>query len=116
MTMRIPSLATVEEDLREADRLLAEEPDQRLLRLWERIRIPTEVWAQQQYPGVPPFWVVALMGRRCVYLNPVEGGWGWGGYERMGEVSTFHWQQDDIVAVVGWTLMTINEVGFTSYP
>ncbi len=86
-------------------------PDGRATRLWERIRIDPEQWCQEQYPGNGPFWVIGVLGRRCLYLNSVEGGWGWGRYARWGQVSEYHWEQLDIHHVVFQTLFAIDNGG-----
>lgn len=49
------------------------ELDDRAMRLWERVRVAPCRWAQQQYPGGNSFWVVAILGTRCLYLNDLEG-------------------------------------------
>jgi hypothetical protein len=87
------------------------ELDARSLRLWERVRIAPAPWAQHQYPGGEPFWVVAILGNRCLYLNDVEGGWGWGRFSEWGFVGEYHWQQDDIHHAVGQTLFAIDHGG-----
>jgi hypothetical protein len=72
-----------------------DESDGRATRLWERIRIDPEQWCQEQYPDGKPFWVIGILGRRCLYWNSVEGGWGWGRYARWGRISEYHWNDLD---------------------
>jgi hypothetical protein len=87
------------------------EPDERVIRLWERMRITPSRWCQEQYPGGKQFWVIAILGTRCLYYNEVEGGWGWGRYEQWGTISAYHWQQDELHHVVFQTLFAIDYGG-----
>ena len=87
------------------------EPDERAIRLWERMRIEPSRWNQEQYPGVGLFWVIAVIGNRCLYHNEVEGGWGWGRYEQWGKINAYHWQQDDIHHAVFQTLFAVDHGG-----
>lgn len=85
--------------------------DGRSLRLWERMRIAPLLWRQDQYPGETPFWVVAVLGYRCLYFNYVEGGWGWGRFTEWGRVSEYHCQQDELLHTVEQTLFAIDHGG-----
>ncbi len=87
------------------------EPDKRGIRLYERIKIKPDLWAQEQYPDNKKFWVIALMGTRCLYFNHVEGGWGWGQYSKWGEISGYHWQNLEIYHLIFQTLFAIDEGG-----
>jgi len=108
--MRRLAKKEVEAEIAAAEMVL-NEPDGRAIRFWERIRIPPERWEQNQYPGDGRYWVVAILGSRCLYLNEVEGGWGWGRFERWGQISDHHWQQDEIEVPVFQTLFAIDEGG-----
>jgi len=109
--MRVWSLTEVQAEIEAAERALTELGD-RELRLWERVRVTPSQWIQNQYPNVGPVWVVALMGRRCLYLNQLEGGWGWGRFDVWGTVSEYHWQADlDIQHVIAQTLCGIDHGG-----
>ena len=90
-----------------AERELAE-PDGRAIRLWNRIKIPASCWSQSQYPIDSTFWVIAVMGNRCLYFNHVEGGWGWGQYQERGRIESYHCQQDEIQHVVFQALFAID--------
>ena len=87
------------------------EPDGRAVRLWERIKVPASLWAQSQYPVDSKFWVIAVLGKQCLYFNYLEGGWGWGEYEEWGEIKSFHWQDTEIHHIVFQTLFAIDEGG-----
>jgi len=104
------TLEQVTREVREAEARLAEDGG-RGLRLWERIRVSPARWSTNQYRDFPSVWVVALMGRRCLYFNPIEHGWGWGRYDTAGHVAEYHWQQDDIGGIVYMTLIGIDEGG-----
>jgi hypothetical protein len=107
--MRDPDVA---KEVAEAERDL----DASERRLWERIRIAPVRWEQRQYGDEANqyserFWVVAIMGTRCLYFNHVEGGWGWGRFAEWGSICEYHWQQDEIHHVVSQTLFAIDEGG-----
>ena len=80
-------------------------------RLWDRMCITPEKWAHEQYPNCDSFWVVAILGRRCLYFNFVEFGWGWGRFEKWGQIDEFHWNDLDISHVVAQTIMGIDSGG-----
>jgi hypothetical protein len=104
------SEAQVQEEIATAERELIE-PDGRAGRLWERIKVPASLWQQSQYPIDSRFWVIGVLGHRCLYFNHVEGGWGWGGYREWGEIKSYHWQDLDIQHVVFQTLFAIDNGG-----
>lgn len=97
-------------EIAEAERVM-ERDDVRALRLWERIRVPASLWTQTAYPDIPGAWVVGLLGTHCLCFNAVEGGWGWGRFEHLGIISTFHWQQDELAACIYMTLFAIDHGG-----
>jgi hypothetical protein len=106
------NLSEVAQEIAGAERDL----DAKARRLWERIRIAPVLWKQRQYPDEANqyserFWVVAIMGTRCLYFNHVEGGWGWGRFAEWGNVAEYHWQQDEIQLVIVQTLFAIDEGG-----
>ncbi|RPI75083.1 MAG: hypothetical protein EHM45_15710 [Desulfobacteraceae bacterium] len=98
-------------EINDSEAELLHELDGRAARLWERIRIAPEQWSHNQYAGLGPVWVVGVLGKRCLYLNSVEGGWGWGRYARWGQVSEYHWEQQDIHHVIFQTLFAIDNGG-----
>ena len=55
--------------------------------------------------------VVGIVGRRCLYFNLVEHGWGWGRFSEWGTISEYHWQQDELHHVIGQTLFAIDSGG-----
>ncbi|ODA36716.1 hypothetical protein [Planctopirus hydrillae] len=97
-------------ELRNAEAALAT-LGERETRLWERVKITPTQWRHNQYPNVGPVWVVAVMGKRCLYYNAVEGGWGWGRFESWGIVADYHWQQDEIQHAIHFLLFAIDNGG-----
>lgn len=83
----------------------------RQARLWELLRISPSKWNQRQYEGTEGVWVVALMGSRCLYFNPVESGWGWGRFTSWGVIHGYHWQQDEIQHAIGQALCALDTGG-----
>ncbi len=104
--MRDLTAENVKEKIHAAEMELRE-LDGQASRLWEQIRITPEQWCQRQYVDAGDFWVVGILGKRCLYLNCVEGGWGWGQYTKWGEIVEYHWEQLNINHVV---LQTIFEI------
>lgn len=100
----------IESEIRSAEIELSKF-DIRAFRMWEGIRVTPTQWSQKQYEGVGNFWVVGLLGKRCLYFNSVEGGWGWGKYSHWGEISEYHWEQLEINHVVFQTLFAIENGG-----
>lgn len=106
----------IQDDIKVAERELSDS-SARAFKLWERIKVPASLWNQEQYSMEPTFWVIAIMGGRCLYFNYVEGGWGWGQYQDWGKIDTYHWQQDEISHVVFQLLFAIdNEDGQQATP
>ena len=87
------------------------ELDPRLYRLWERVRITPAQWKQSQYPDAGPFWVIAIIGRRCLSYNHVEAGWGWARFDRWGKFSEYHWGSENLQVPVCQLLFAIDEGG-----
>jgi hypothetical protein len=85
--------------------------DVRSRHLWAKLRIPPMRWSQQQYPGASSFWVVGILGNRCLYFNEVEKGWGWGRFSEWGVIAEYHWQQDEIPWAISQTLFAIDNGG-----
>lgn len=89
--------------------------NERERRFWSLVRIPPATWEQHQYPGEELVWVGAVVGRRSLYFNPVEEGWGWGQFETWGVVGKFHWQQDEIQQAIAQTLFEIDNRGDSAW-
>lgn len=97
----------LEDEIKAAEHELVE-PSGRAMLLWERIMVPASLWTSAQYTIDSTFWVIAIIGNRCLYFNFVEGGWGWGQYHEWGRIDNYHWQQDEIHHVVYQLLLAIN--------
>ena len=108
--MILLSADQVRDEIQSAERAL-DELGVRERRLWDRIRITPAQWRQMQYPGYGSVWVVAVMGRRCLYLNQMEGGWGWGRFDTWGEVSEYHYGDDEVQHAVSVVLFAIDHGG-----
>lgn len=76
-------------------------------RLWKLIQVPPMRWNQSQYPGAGPVWVVAIIGRKCLYHNHVEDGWGWGSFDSWGEVAEHHYDQLELQHAISMTLHSL---------
>ena len=80
-------------------------------RMWDRVSVDPEKWVEGHYGNIGPVWVVAVMGRRCLYFNPVEGGWGWGTFDTWGVINGYHWQADEIQHSIFQALFAIDHGG-----
>ena len=108
--MRDSSPEIIAKEISEAEREMNGLGD-RVRRLWDRVCIPPAKWAQDQYSGAGEFWVIAVMGNRCLYLNPIEGGWGWGRFKEYGKISSgYHCCQegDEIQHAIYQTMFAID--------
>jgi hypothetical protein len=86
-----------EDDLRsliDAAEAVMEPP---MLAFWQRIRISPEKWA------LPPwgdegggFWVVATVGRECVWYNDIEDGFNVSRFEAFGCIADYRCNQPDL--------------------
>ena len=102
------SLEVLREEIAAAIHTMDElEPSVR--RLWDLVCIPPIQWTQGQYAGAGQLWVIALMGNRCLYYNPIESGWGWGHYLDFGKIYEYHWQQDEIQHAIYQMLVAIEK-------
>jgi hypothetical protein len=100
----------VQENIDSTEKILFDS-DVRALRFWDRVKIPPALWKQSQYPNENLFWVVAVLGERCLYFNSVEEGWGWGKYKNWGTVEFYHYDQDEIHHAIFQTLFGIDNGG-----
>lgn len=85
----------VSSEIEGAEKIL-NEWDPEYFKFWSKSKILPVKWVQKQYDNAGDFWVIALIGKNCLYYNHIEEGWGWGSYKEYGEISGFHWQQDEI--------------------
>ena len=104
------SEAEIKADITESEDELSR-IDRRAVNLWEKIAITPERWKQAQYSDNELVWVIAILGKRCLYFNYVESGWGWGEFENWGCIGSFHWQQDYIQHSVLQLLFAIDSGG-----
>lgn len=112
MTDHQPEESWIKADITAAE-LALEELGPRYRELWEHVRIEPQRWGHSQYVPVEPFWVVGLIGQRCLYFNDVEGGWGWGAFKEWGQIAEYHFEQLNIEHVIAQTLIAIDLGGPT---
>ena len=108
--MREPDAEEIKGEILAAEANLLE-LEERAFHLWERVRVTPILWSQKQYIGIKGFWVIGVLGNQCLYLNSVEGGWGWGRYIHWGKINEYHWEQLEINHVVLQTLFAIDNGG-----
>ena len=85
--------------------------DERQARLWERVQIPPALWRCVRYGEA--WWVVGVIGTRCLHLNPYESGLTWGRYSSWGEIEVCGYEQDELIGVISKILFAIDEGGNT---
>lgn len=90
--------------------------DRRALNLWKQIRVTPAQWTQFQYEDHVQFWVVAVMGQRCIYFNDVESGWGWGSFQTWGRIDEYHWEQLEIHHLLNQAIWLIDNDEMASTP
>ncbi|MBV9850490.1 MAG: hypothetical protein JO250_12520 [Armatimonadetes bacterium] len=78
--------------------LLMEEP---VKRFWDRIKIPPEKW---QLPPLGDegggFWVVAVVGQKCVWYNDIEEGFNISRASQFGQISRYSCNQTDLLIII----------------
>lgn len=64
---------------------------------WRRIRIEPEKWAQSPWGDEGGgFWVVAVIGQRCIWYNDIEHGFNTSRFEKFGTIAEYWCNQDDL--------------------
>jgi hypothetical protein len=75
--------------------------DTTLKRFWHRIKVRPEKW---QLPPLGDlgggFWVVAVVGRECVWYNDIEDGFNISRLETFGHIRDYWCNQDDLLTCV----------------
>jgi len=79
---------------------------------WEAIRIMPEKWAQHPF-GDPAggFWAVAILGRKVVWYNEIEGGFNRSRYTSYGTIGKY-WSNQDALELTIQHLLTSIELGY----
>ncbi|HLK56482.1 MAG TPA: hypothetical protein VKU00_07955 [Chthonomonadaceae bacterium] len=68
---------------------------------WDRIKIPPQKWRQTPWGDAGGgFWVVAIIGRECVYYNDIEDGFNTSPYVQWGQIEEYWCNQPDLLAFV----------------
>lgn len=67
------------------------------LYLWKKIKIIPEKWTQDPWGEKGNgFWVVAIIGKKCLYYNDIEDGFNWSQYNEYGIIQDYMCDQDTI--------------------
>jgi hypothetical protein len=71
------------------------------LRFWEYIKINPEKWNLSPEGDVGGgFWVVAVIGKTCIYYNDIEDGFNVSSYETFGRIDNYNCNQSDLLTSV----------------
>jgi hypothetical protein len=72
------------------------EPQLRLF--WERIKVNPIKWHLSPWGDEGGgFWVVALIGRKCIYFNDIEEGFNVGCWSHLGCIDNYWCNQTDLI-------------------
>ena len=68
--------------------------------LWNQIKLnELEKWTQYPFGEEGNgFWVVAIIGKRCLYYNDIEGGFNLSNFEVWGEIVEYYSNQTDLLS------------------
>lgn len=71
--------------------LVEYEMDEKSLSLWEKIKLPKpEKWVQHPWGDLGSgFWVIAVMGKTCIYYNDIEDGINSSTFDTWGEINEY---------------------------
>lgn len=74
------------------------EMDKKSLALWEKIKLPQpEKWTQHPLGDLGGgFWVVAVMGKTCIYYNDIEDGFNSSKFNSWGEIDEYRCSQIEL--------------------
>ena len=69
--------------------------------IWKISKIIPEKWSQEPWGKEGGgFWVVALIGKNCLFYNDIEGGFNWGCFSQYGKIDDYHSDQDEIAVAI----------------
>jgi len=106
--MHNSSLQELAEEISQAEKQLSE-LGKPYLRLWQTLKVDPVRWPQQEYADAGQAWVIAIKGSECLCFNMIEEGWGWVAYSSWGELTEFHWEQDEIQYAISKIYSKIHE-------
>ena len=70
-------------------------------RFWEYIKINPEKWnLSPEGDAGGGFWVVAVIGKTCIYYNDIEDGFNVSSYETFGRIDNYKCSQCDLLSQV----------------
>jgi len=68
---------------------------------WNRIKITPEKRQLSPWGDLGGgFWVVALVGRECIYYNDIEDGFNSSPYDKMGRINDYRCSQPDLLSSI----------------
>ena len=66
---------------------------------WDKIKVKPQKW---QLPPMEDmgggFWVVAVVGQKCIYYNDIEEGFNLSSYEQVGHINDYWCNQSDLAS------------------
>lgn len=70
-------------------------------RIWNLIKVTPIKWILHPWGDKGGgFWVVAIIGNRCLYYNDIEEGYNWSSYTQSGEIDEYFCDQDDLKVAI----------------
>ncbi len=77
--------------------------DDPLQKFWERIRVRPVKWALPEIGDLGGgFWVVAVIGQKCIWFNDIEDGFNVSRFEDFGTISEYWCKQSELEGVLRW--------------
>ncbi len=66
---------------------------------WDKVKIPPQKWQHSPWGDCGGgFWVIAIIGRTCIYYNDIEDGFNASEYEQFGAIKNYYCNQSDLLS------------------
>ena len=77
--------------------------DEGVLEFWKRIRIRPKKWSLSPIGDLGGgFWVVAVIGQKCVWFNDIEDGFNISEFDEFGIIRDYECNQTELSHLVLW--------------
>ena len=70
-------------------------------RWWNMIKVPPTKWRCSPMGDLGGgFWVVGILGERCLYYNDIEAGYNWSSFHEVGTIDEYHSNQSSLNSAI----------------
>ena len=76
------------------------------LKFWRWVQVNPTKWSLHPVGDECGFWVVAVLGQRCIWFNDIEGGFNLSRFKEFGDIGEEFCNQDDLDLCVRRLLAT----------